>query len=121
MSHELKKLIEETQQSYYEYVAKIPDGCQLIASCLQSGELDQAFSMIADFGEGLEWLLAVETYMLSYHYQIHSRIEEAVELLNEVNAALEKQDIPVLTRLFDPQLASIFNSASEWIFERVEH
>lgn len=120
MSHELKKLIEETQQSYYEYVSKIPNGCQQIAFYLQTGDFGKAYSLIADFSEGLEWLLSVETYMLSYHYQINSRIEEASELLKDVNIALENQDILTLIHLFDFQLTSIFDSASEWVFEKLQ-
>lgn len=113
------ELIKETKQSYYEYVIKIHGGCQQIATYLRSGELDNALSMIANFSEGLEWLYNVEKYMLSYKLQIHSRIAEAMEVLKKVNQALEIKDVPALIQLFDLQLASIFDSASEWTFEEI--
>ena len=38
----MNKLLLDTQQSYYEYVGKVQQGCHIIASSFQSNNLEQA-------------------------------------------------------------------------------
>lgn len=115
------KLIEETQQSYYEYVLKIQDGCKRIANYLQKGDLELAFQNISYLSEGLEWLYTVEQYMSSFQFQIHSQISEAIELIQKINQALEERDFNTISNLFENEMSAIFSSASEWIFEQVQN
>ncbi|MEK5230807.1 hypothetical protein MHB42_03450 [Lysinibacillus sp. FSL K6-0232] len=117
----MDELLLDTQQSYYDYVVKLQDGCQMIAKSFQSNNLEQAFQMIADFSEGLGWLVTVEQHMQANDYVINSRIEEVVEQLTTLNKLLENRDIVALTNLFQAEIAPLFASASEWTFNKVQN
>nr|WP_054549764.1 hypothetical protein [Lysinibacillus sphaericus] len=116
----MNELLLDTQQSYYDYVVKVQDGCQMIASSFQSSNLEQAFQMIADFSEGLEWLVTVEQHMQANHYVINSHIQEVIERLTILNGLLEKREIEAITYLFQNEIAPLFASASEWTFKKVQ-
>lgn len=116
----MNELLLDTQQSYYEYVGKVQQGCHIIASSFQSNNLEQAFHLIADFSEGLEWLVTVEQHMQANHYVINSRIQEVIERLTILNGLLEKREIEAITYLFQNEIAPLFASASEWTFKKVQ-
>lgn len=106
----------ELKNTYYDYVGNVSEGCQTIANTLRQEELIQAFQSIANFAEGLEWLLTVEHAMQVQGWTINSRIEEAQWVMKEINAALENQDLTLTADLFEYELVPIFLSASEWVF-----
>ncbi|MER2108710.1 MAG: hypothetical protein ABS949_17425 [Solibacillus sp.] len=109
--------IEELKSSYYEYVNKIADGCQMIAKLIRKGEYEQAFNAVVDFAEGIEWLLTVEKSLEGQGQQINSRLNEANDFLLEINTAFEQQDIVTIADLFEYEIQPLFSSASEWIFK----
>lgn len=108
--------IEEVKTSYYEYISKISEGCQIISNELRNNELESSFHSIANFAEGLQWLLQVEEALMNQGYEIKSRIAEAAEFMNEINDAIEQQDFTSVADLFEYEIKPIFSSASEWIF-----
>ncbi|WP_342581020.1 hypothetical protein [Ureibacillus sp. FSL W7-1570] len=114
----MEKLINEIKNSYYEYVVKIAPGCEIIANKLRIGEIEDALYNIIQFSEGLSWLLAVEEKLKEQHFMINSRISEAQELLKEINEALEHKDFITVADLFEYEIQPLFNSASEWTFEK---
>lgn len=108
--------LEELKNSYYEYVSKIADGCQIIANLIRKGEYEQAFNTIGDFAEGTAWLLTVEQSLENQGQKINSRISEANDFLVEINTALEQQDIVTIADLFEYEIQPLFSSAAEWTF-----
>lgn len=115
----MRELLIETQQSYYEYVEKIQSASQMIANLLKSNELEQAFQLIADLSEGLNWIVTVEQHMQENNYIINSRTPEVIEQLHDLNELLERKDFDTLSQLFEHKLAPLFASSSEWIFKQV--
>lgn len=115
------ELLQETQHSYYDYVVKIEGGCQQISNNLRTGKQVEAFEMIADLSEGVEWLITVEKHMLEKHYRINSCLNEMIDMLKEVSQALEIGDSVTVADLFEYEIAPMFMSASEWTFEKIEN
>ncbi|MEY2371416.1 hypothetical protein [Lysinibacillus capsici] len=117
----MNELMQETQQSYYEYVIRIEQGCHQIANMLRIGQQADALQMIIDLSEGMGWLVSVEHYMIEQNYKVNSQTKEALVMLNEINHALEISDFVTVADLFEYEIAPLFASASEWIFEKVEN
>lgn len=115
------ELLQETQQSYYDYVVKIKGGCQQIADYLRAGKQAEAFDGLANLSEGIAWLVSVEQHMTEDFFRVNSRMSEVVEMLNEVNKALEIGDIVTVADLFEYEIGPIFESASEWTFEKIKN
>lgn len=115
----MNELLQETQTSYYEYVAKLETGCIQIATNIRIGQNEQAFQNIINLTEGFGWLLDVEARMLEQNYKINSQITAALDILNEVNDALESGDLVTVADLFEYELAPMFNSAIEWQFVEI--
>lgn len=117
----MNELMQETQKTYYEYVLRIEQGCQQIANMFRIGQQAEALQTIIDLSEGMGWLVAVEQHMAEQNYKINSQTKDALEMLNEVNEALEIGDFVTVADLFEYEIAPMFASASEWIFEKVEN
>lgn len=115
------ELLMETQQSYYDYVVKIKGGCQQIADYLRGGKQAEAFDVIANLSEGIAWLVSVEQHMAENFFRVNSRLKEVVDMLNEVNEALEIGDFVTVADLFEYEIGPMFESASEWTFEKVQN
>lgn len=109
--------INELKESYYEYITKVPQGLQLIINLLAKNELATALNSIADLAEGLEFLLKIEQALKNHNFQINSRIEEVLEIYNEINNSLVNEDYILLKDLVEYELIPVFSSASEWIFQ----
>lgn len=109
---------KEMKNTYYEYISKVGEGCQTISNNLRTGKLADAFQSIANFAEGLEWLLKVEEILANEGFHINSRILEATEFMTEINSAIEEQDFTLIADLFEYEIKPIFDSASEWIFRQ---
>lgn len=117
----VEQLLKETQTSYYEYVMKLENGCLQIANDLRTGNQAGAFQNIINLTEGLGWLLDVEARMQEQRFKINSQIVNALDFLNEVNDALEAEDIVTVADLFEYEIAPLFASASEWTFQEIQN
>lgn len=114
----MEQLIMETKVSYYGYVKKVEGGCQLIADLLHIGKEIDAFNEIYNLSEGFEWLLSIEELLLTNGYIINSRIKEANNSLEAVNNAMEMKDYAKVAELFEKLIKPIFDSSTEWVFEK---
>lgn len=110
--------MEEIKNTYYEYVSNVSEGCQQISKGLRNNEMEAAFQSIANFAEGLEWLLKVEEVLANEGFQINSRISEVTEFMTDINAAIEEQDFTLIADLFEYEIKPVFTSASEWVFRQ---
>ena len=117
----VEQLLKETQTSYYEYVMKLENGCLQIATDLRIGKNEQAFQNIINLTEGLGWLLDVEARMQEQRFKVNSQINNALDVLNDVNESLEAGDIVTVADLFEYELAPMFASATEWTFTEIKN
>lgn len=115
----MTNLIEETQNSYYEYISQISKGSLLICNKFREGDIAQATISILDLVEGLTWLLQVEEAMKEKNYKIQSATQIASEYLSEINEALSRQDYVFVADLFEYEISPIFSNANSWRFEKI--
>ena len=108
----------ELKVSYYEYITKIPNGLKLIVEFLENNKLEDAFTGLANFAEGLEYLLKVEQVLFNEGYSINSRLNEANEIFEEINETLVNSDHILLKDLIEYELIHLLSSVSEWTFEK---
>ena len=109
--------VNELKNSYYEYIAKIPQGLQTIVNFLANNELESAFNSIADLAEGLEFLLKIEQALKEQNIYINSRIMEVISIYSEINDSLVNEDYVLLKDLVEYELIPVFISTSEWVFQ----
>ena len=108
--------LHEIKGMYYEYVSKVGAGCLKVASLIREGQYQDALQGIIDFAEGMQWSISVENALQQQGLIVNSRISEANEFLNEINEALENQDMVTIADLFEYEVCPLFSSATEWIF-----
>ncbi len=112
----MENLILETQQSYYGYIKKVENGAIMISEQILSGQLDIALKGIADFSEGLAWLVSVELLMIENGYYIESATMKVQTYLKEINEALNREDYTYIADLFKYEIAPSFEVAELWEF-----
>lgn len=112
--------LTELKNSYYEYIAKIPQGLQTIVSLLSNNEMEKAFSGIINLAEGVESLLKIEHALAENKVSSNSRVQEAMTVFEEINGSLGNQDYILLKDLIEYELIPLFSSASEWAFRDEE-
>lgn len=112
-------LLLETQNSYYDYIVKVADGCQYIADKIREGNLPKALNTIIDFSDGMSWVLEVERHMLENKYIIESKSTEAYEHLKEINKSLERQDYVFVADLFEYEIKPLFENSEKWEFLKI--
>lgn len=119
MTQNVKQLIEETMESYYEYVVKIEGGCASIAESLKQNDQQAALQGIVDLSEGLIWLIEAEKLLEIHSYHIASPVAKVIPLFAKINKAIETNAFEQLNVLLEDELSPLFKNASEWKFEEV--
>lgn len=112
------QLIEETMQSYYEYIVKIEDGCQVIYDLIEEDDIQAAMRLIADVSEGLAWLTDVEQLLQHQSFTIESNVQKANALYRGINAALEVKNYKVVALQFLKEIKPLFAQAPTWQFQQ---
>lgn len=117
--NQMTSIFLETQNSYYEYIYQVSNGCQYIADVIRKGDFPAAISNIIDLSEGLMWLMEVEKLMKENNYNIESATKMATDYLAEVNEALMRDDYVSVADLFEYEIKPIFGSTETWRFKKV--
>lgn len=108
--------LNEIKNSYYEYLAQIPNGLNNIIAFLSNDKLESALNGISNLAEGLQFLLTVEQAMKQKNIIINSNVNQAMEFIQEINTSLKNQDYILLKDIIEYELIPIFSSSSEWVF-----
>ncbi|MEK4424140.1 hypothetical protein [Solibacillus sp. FSL K6-1523] len=116
MTQNVDQIIQETMQSYYEYVVKIEGGCSYITNAFSTNEIEAGIQGIQALSEGLSWLIEAEKLMQIHSYQIQSPISEVIPLFEKINAALEAENFDELGTLVEMELRPLFKHAVDWKF-----
>jgi len=114
----MKEIIIETQDSYYNYISNVSNGCQFISDKIREGNLSIAISSIMDFSEGLSWVLNVERQMEVHQYFIKSATIKVAEFLTQINEAMEHEDYVLIADMFEYEIQPIFEEAKDWKFQK---
>lgn len=119
MTQNVEQLIQETIESYYEYVAKIEGGCNSIIDSLKNNEQQIAMRSIVTLSEGLIWLLDTENLLQGNSYKIDSPVAQITPLFEKLNTAIEEHNFEKVTNLLEFEFKPLFSNAQQWKFEEV--
>lgn len=119
MTQNLEQLIEETKESYYEYVLKIENGCSVIVEAFKEQDINSALKGIVQLSEGLTWLIEAEELLEVHSYKIESPISQVSPLFSKINNAIEVNNFDEVNKLLEDDLKPLFKNSVEWKFEKV--
>lgn len=88
MTQKITQLIEETMQSYYEYLVKIEGGFGIIAKAFQTDDIATGIQGIRALSEGLSWMIEAENLLQLHSYRITSPVSNIIPLFKKINLAL---------------------------------
>lgn len=104
----MDELLQETIESYKDYLEKIPGGATYIANSLREDRIQDALKAIRDFSEGLIWLSEANQLINKNSVIIELNINRIFEFLQEINEGLESQDYLLVADLFEYEIAPFF-------------
>ncbi|MCT6925674.1 hypothetical protein [Metasolibacillus sp.] len=104
----MNNIINETIESYNQYMEKIPVGALYIAECLRTDKISEALSDITAFSEGVLWLIDVKILLARSHINAQLEIEKIQEFLSEINMGLEINDYVLVADMFEYEIAPFF-------------
>lgn len=109
----MDEMVKESFESYCEYMAKMPNGCQQIADFLREDRLAEAGQIIAQFTEGLNWLVDMNKLLNAHNAVVPLQEEQIAEFLNEINNGLEIQDFVIVADMFEYEIKPFFEQQLE--------
>lgn len=119
MTQDVQQLVQETMESYYEYIAKLQGGCEAIIVSLKAGDTASGLQGIIDLSEGLVWLLETEQLLALHAYKIDSPVSTVSPLFGKVNDAIEATDFAAVITLLEDEIKPLFTNVNEWKFEEI--
>jgi len=109
----MDEMVKESLESYLGYIERIPGGCQQIVDYLREDRILEAGRMIAQFSEGLIWLVDMNKLLLPYNVIELLQEQKIYEFLNEVNKGLEIQDFVLVADMFEYEIKPFFEEQWE--------
>ncbi|MBD7943038.1 hypothetical protein H9650_02825 [Psychrobacillus sp. Sa2BUA9] len=110
----MNKLVEETIESYNEYLSILPKGCQKIADDIRQTNLNEALKEILAFSEGVSWLISANVNLEKYLYYNPLNTEKIHVFLNEINSGLEIQDYVIVADMFEYEIKPFFEKCQTY-------
>lgn len=108
----MTEILNETIQSFNEYLPRVSTGSQEIAENLRSDQLAPALKMILEFSEGMSWLVEASELFKANDVDVTVQIEKIQEFLEEINTGLEMQDYVLVADMFEYEIAPFFEEAT---------
>lgn len=106
----MEQLLNEAVESYNAYLVKLPEGCEAITQLLREEKIEYGLNNIANFAEGVMWMMEVTELLKKNNIDVQFNVEQAQHFLLEINEAMEVQDYNLLADLFEYELIAFFSS-----------
>ena len=107
-----KNLLNESIESYEQYVNKLPSGCFKIAEYLRNNEINLAMQNILNFSDGIIWISDMVEAIKQYGVNVPLDVTKVNDFLNQTNKALENKDYILVADLFEYEFAPFFESVN---------
>lgn len=104
----MEQLINETVESYNEYLGNLPKGCTAISDKIRQNNMSDALNEILNFSQGISWLTEVGVMLRLQNIDVQLDVSPIQEFLSEINDALAIQDYTLVADLFEYELAPFF-------------
>lgn len=105
---ENQEIIIETINSFNEYLIKLPNGCNAIASLLRANNIPEALISIMNFTEGAMWLVKANDLLLKNGIEYNLQSDKINDFLNEINTGLQIQDYVLVADIFEYEISPFF-------------
>lgn len=96
----MEEILIEVQQSYNDYLAKLPNGCQYIAAAFEKLQITEGIQALSNFAEGLEWMTTVNSQLDQLGFPLEMPMMALQSALVEVNDTLKVEDYKAVATLF---------------------
>ena len=106
---DLKEIIED----YNIYLARLQPGTLQIANDFRQNKNDLALQGVANFIEGMNWLISANNYFVSQGIPTNFDEKKIVDFFNEINEALSVQDYFLVADLFEYEISDYFSTIKE--------
>lgn len=100
--------ITELIEDYNDYKTNIVIGIDELVNYFRSLDIEKGVKYILDFSEGMEWLIHAHKYFVMNNVTSDLEEQKIIELLTEVNSALEKKDYFLVADIFEHEVKSYF-------------
>ncbi|MED4888215.1 hypothetical protein MKY88_03435 [Lysinibacillus sp. FSL R7-0073] len=104
----MQEVIQESMESYNEYIRNVIPGTVSIANKLRMDEAKEALSMISDFTEGVIWMSDINEKLKGLGYSVELNINDIQEYLEEINEGLQNQDFILVADMFEYEISTFF-------------
>lgn len=101
--------LTEIINMYNEYILKIENGCLYIAEKLRE-EDKECLNSIIDFSEGIEWIIIANEEISKNNIQTYLDKDLLIRYLENINEAIEKNDLFLIADLFEYEIAEYFKN-----------
>lgn len=109
----MNEMVQESLESYVDYIGKMLNGCQQIADYLREDRILEAGQIIGQFSEGLIWLIDMNKLLHANDATPLLQEEQIYEFLNEINSGLEIQDFVIVADMFEYEIKPFFEQQLE--------
>lgn len=105
--------IRELVEDYNNYKNRVSSGSDELILNFRSLNLEKGIESILNFSEGMDWLVNAHKYFILNN--VSSDLDELkiVEIISEINNALEKKDYFLVADIFEYEVKSYFSSLKD--------
>ncbi|WP_346235415.1 hypothetical protein MKY04_04555 [Lysinibacillus telephonicus] len=104
----MDKIVEESIEMYNAYIPKVISGCNLIINNLRDNKISEGLEIIKNLVEGLDWLQKIGNLLVIHSIENVIKIEDLVDILNEINKALEIEDYLLVADILEYEILVVF-------------
>lgn len=100
--------IEELIKDYNLYKQNVVNALEELANLFRNGKIENALNGVMNFSEGVNWLIKVHEYFTANNIQSTLDKDKVIDMLNEINEALEKRDYFLTADIFEYEVKDFF-------------
>lgn len=101
-------IIEDLIEDFNLYKNNVITALEMLPTLFRTGQIESALARVLDFSEGVGWLIKAHKYFVMHNVQSLLDEDNILEMLNEINEALENQDYFLTADIFEYEVKKFF-------------
>ncbi|KAB2953628.1 hypothetical protein F9B85_03130 [Heliorestis acidaminivorans] len=106
------KIVQETLGTIIEYIPKLISATDQIVEKLQSEKQQEAFAILVQYIEGLQWVVKALTEIQNLGHELNIDTDEVNTFLLEIEEGLKIGDYVMLNDLIEYEISPLL---SDWL------
>ncbi|MFJ7981908.1 hypothetical protein ACIQ1D_16655 [Lysinibacillus xylanilyticus] len=103
----------ELVEDYNSYKNRVPSGSNELISHFRLLNIEKGIESILNFSEGMDWLVNAHKFFVMNNVNSDLDEQKIIEILSEINNALEKKDYFLVADIFEHEVKSYFLSLND--------